>query len=500
MPRLRPGDWWLLLGLMKSLRLALLAGLVSLSANALEVPNFAAANLVLGQPDFTTGTLANLPMAGNLEEPSAVVVDPATGKVFVADTGNHRVLRYASAAALRNGDAAELVFGDSTLTNGAFEPAALDTMQGPCGLCIDAGGRLWVSDTDNHRVLMFANAAAISTNGPNASLVLGQPDGTSDTSGTTKSLMNGPMGLAVDAGGRLWVADYGNNRVLRFDDAANSATGAASADADGVQGQGQDPVLKFTSSTARHDQNGFAEPVSVTVDAGGTLWVADRANNRVLGFPSAATVSDGTNAARIVGQPDFTTVTPGTSAIKFSWPSGVFADAKGGLWVLDQGNNRALYYGGVQSLNINEPASLVVGQANFTSSAASLGPRNVDSPFLGIFAEPAGDLWISDLNHHRVLRFGAVDNLAPTITLRGKSKVTTPRKRLVVRGTASDDVAVTRVTLQIGRRKIAAAGTTSWKKPIRLAAKRTVVKAWASDDTGNTSSTVRLVILQKTRK
>jgi sugar lactone lactonase YvrE len=474
---------------------ALLAILLSMqTGRALQVPNFPGANFVLGQTDFTTANAPAPPSATSLKEPSGIVVDAATGKVFVADTENNRVLRYANAATLANGAGAEAVFGQADLiSRTAPNPPAADTMNGPAGLWIDTGGRLWVSDANNNRVLMFQNAANVSVNAPDAALVLGQGDAISNTSATTQAKLSGPEGICVDASGRLWVADSGNNRVLRYNGAANKATGA---NADGVLGQGNGGT-RFTANTAGHDQLGFDEPIGVAMDANGTLWVVDRGNNRVLGFPSAGTVSDGTNAAHVVGQPDFTTITADTSAIKLSFPSGVFADSSNGLWVLDQGNNRALYYSGISSLNINEPASLLIGQPGFTENSPGFDSRRFESPFLGIFAESNGNLWISDATHHRVLRFGALDNLPPSIRIRGRAKVTTPKKLLVIRGSASDDVAVTRVTLQAGRKKITAAGTTAWRKPIRLKSKRTIVKAFAYDAAGNVSPMARVVLLQK---
>jgi sugar lactone lactonase YvrE len=481
------------------LRCALLLVLSSTGAHALEVPSFASANLALGQPDLVSGAPAAGPTAASLSGPSAVVVDPATGKVFVADTGNNRVLRYASAASLATGASAERVFGQSSLAaNDNPSPPTASSLDSPTGLWLDASGRLWIADTDNNRIVMHPDAASIGTDGPAATLVLGQPDAVSEGFATSRSGLNAPGGLCIDADGRLWVADTGNNRVLRFDAAASSATGAPSAEADGVFGQGNGDN-RFTTSTARQDQLGFSEPAAVAIDAGDTLWVADRANHRVLGFPSAATVSDGTNAARVLGQPDFnpSSTSPGTAANRLDSPSGIFAEASGALWILDQGNNRALRF---TSFNINEAATTVIGQPDFTSSATALDARHIDAPQLGIFAEPAGTLWIADTARHRVLRFGAVDNQPPTVRIKGRPRVTTSKKRLLVRGSASDDVGVALVQLQVGRRKLTATGTTSWKKSVPLPRPRTVIKAQAFDAMGNASPRATVVILRSPAK
>jgi sugar lactone lactonase YvrE len=94
-----------------------------------------------------------------------------------------------------------------------------------------------VADTGNNRVLRFASSSALS-NGAAAEGVLGQADFTSGSQnrggGIAGNTLNAPYGIAVDEAGRLWVADLFNNRVLRFDSAASKANGA---DADGVLGQ-----------------------------------------------------------------------------------------------------------------------------------------------------------------------------------------------------------------------------------------------------------------------
>ena len=93
-------------------------------------------------------------------------------------------------------------------------------MNQPIGLSVDATGRLYVTDYGNHRLLWF-DAAASKVNGGHADGVLGQTDFTTDTASLSATGMKSPWGLFVDdARGTLWVADAGHNRVLRFTAAA----------------------------------------------------------------------------------------------------------------------------------------------------------------------------------------------------------------------------------------------------------------------------------------
>ncbi len=83
--------------------------ILTITASARTVPNHASADLVLGQPDFdSNGSNSG---ADSLYSTKGIAMDPTTGKIFVADEDNHRVLRYASAESLSNGAAAEIVLG-----------------------------------------------------------------------------------------------------------------------------------------------------------------------------------------------------------------------------------------------------------------------------------------------------------------------------------------------------------------------------------------------------
>ena len=153
-------------------------------------------------------------------------------------------------AQLSNGLAANGVLGPSDLTTRPAAATTASRFNGPNGVVIDpVSGKLFVADRANNRVLRWSSADKM-TNGSSAEAVLGQPDFVTASSAVSAVKMNNPIGLYLDPAGRLWIGDYGNNRVLRFDDAANKANGAA---ADGVLGQPD-----FTTNSAGVTQSKFS--------------------------------------------------------------------------------------------------------------------------------------------------------------------------------------------------------------------------------------------------
>ena len=300
-----------------------------------QIPTGDAADLVIGQTDFETRSTTPI-NAASLNRPRGIAIDPTTGKLFVADAGNNRVLRYASIASLTSGAAAEgvlgqLNFSDTLPNQGETEPDA-KTLDEPNGLAVDSAGRLWVVDNDNNRVLMFENASTLA-DGSAANKVLGKPDFSATANSSGAAATSNPSGIHVDSSGNLWVADTGYSRVLRFADAANKPNGA---DADQVFGQ-----TTFTGGGGDLAANRLDSPRGVFVDAFGTLWVADYSNQRVLGFSNAASLAAaGAAADRVIGQPDFTSNTAATSINGLRNPMSVAVDPFGALWVIERLNHR----------------------------------------------------------------------------------------------------------------------------------------------------------------
>jgi hypothetical protein len=97
-----------------------------------------------------------------------------------------------------------------------------------------------------------------------------------------------------------------------------------------------------------------------------------------------------------------------------------------------------------------------------------------------------------------VLRFLPADSEAPVVTITGKSRLTTRRPSVVLRGTASDDVGVALVTVKVGKKRARpAVGAGQWFCRVRLAPGRNPIRVLAYDALGNVSAPARAVIMRK---
>ena len=376
-----------------------------------------AADGVLGQSNFGSSSADNGGVsASTMDGPSYMAVGP-TGKLFASDTDNNRVLRWSSVAAASNGGAAEAVLGQASFSASSANrggSVAANTMYEPHGLYVSSTGALYVADTRNNRILRFDNAESASS-GASADAVLGQADFTSNDAnrGSTAAAntLRWPMDLHIDASGNLWVADWLNHRVLRYDNVAAKADGA---NADGVLGQ----ELLTTSLRIwkdNTDADSFVFPSGVCVDDSGNLWVADTGNNRILRFDTAAGKANGADADGVLGQPDFTSwrTTRGTgtpAANTLQWPEGgLDVDQNGRLWVADRWGDRIIWFHNAASKANGADADGLIGQGSFTSRDGSVNSSTFNSVTDVLVDESNDYIWVADNNHNRVLRFDGSD-------------------------------------------------------------------------------------------
>ena len=312
--------------------------------------------------------------------PAAVAVDPMTGKLFVSDTGNNRVLRFSKE--------------DTTISEAVFGDAGSYTMDEPMGIHVDPFGRLWVSDMKNHRILRYDHASTKPTRAPPDG-ILGKSNPL-DYSRVSQDTMNCPTDVWLDPTGTLWVADSENHRILRFDNAAQKEN---YANADAVLGQ-----PNFSSLIYGVSQSKFHTPRAIVVYQR-HLFVADFSNNRVLCFKNAASKSFLADADLVLGQPDFVSKARNLSATGMDLPSGLAIDTDGRLYVAEQNNNRVLIFDNVINKSNGDAANNLLGQANFLSNRIDSSYQSLFAPYILNYDAFNNHLWVPDLIHNRVLRF-----------------------------------------------------------------------------------------------
>jgi DNA-binding beta-propeller fold protein YncE len=387
------------------------------------------ASLVLGQADFDSDVVS--PTSSGMNNPWDVAIDPTSGKVFVADTNHNRILRFASFPSLQNGADAEAVLGQVNFTT--ISSGLTDSkMSAPRGLVVDSDGILWVADFRNHRVLRFDDASE-KTTGAAADGVLGKADFTSGDPELSQTGIGFPYTVAVDAAGNLFVGSSANNRVLMFADAANLMAGSAASLVFGQE--------DFDSNLAATTRDGMTTPIGLAVDDSGNLFVADSSNHRVLRFDAAATKSTGADADAVLGQPDFVTAATATGAAGMNSPRAVAITSDGLLWVADISNHRLLGFPDVLSLTDGSAASFFLGQPDFDTNVAGLSQVGLNTP-RGLALDSADRLYVADTIHNRVVVFEK-GRFQPDSTIGVKSPVQRGRNRYNSSGSGQTENAKT---------------------------------------------------------
>jgi hypothetical protein len=297
------------------------------------------ATIVLGQDSMTavTANRGAAVAANTLSSPRAVYSDGT--RLFVADAGNHRVLIW-NTIPTTNGADADLVLGQANMTSsssnrGAGVPDG-GTLSGPRGLA-RSGTRLFVADTDNHRILIWDTLPT--ADGQNANLAVGQADlisGSPNRGGSTSAqTLSSPTGLWI-TGTTLLAADRSNHRVLIWD-TLPTANGQA---ADQVLGQDDLNGGSQNAGESAPKAWTFNQPLSVWSD-GTRVVVGDSLNYRIL-FWNEFPQINGESADMVFGQPDFVTnVLTSTLPTTVYTPSGL-AFAAGSLWIADSSRHRVL--------------------------------------------------------------------------------------------------------------------------------------------------------------
>jgi parallel beta-helix repeat protein len=279
-----------------------------------------------------------LPQPWYFRQPQGVAVD-AGGNVYVADSDNYRIQKYDS--------------------RGIFL-AQWSTSGRPWGIGVDGGGNVYVANqSGGHNIQKFdSNGNYLTQWG---------------TYGSDNGQLKYPEGLTVDALGTIYVADTGNSRIQKFDSSGAYLTQWGT----GGSGNGQ-----------------FSRPDGLAVDVAGTIYVADTGNNRIQRF-----AGDGT----YLGQWGLA----GSSNGQFSEPLGVAVGANGNVYVSDSFNQR------IQKFDKN---------GKYLSQWGSYG--NADGQFMfvgGVAVSASGNVYVTDINNGRIQEFDGSGNYLNQMDSQGSS-------------------------------------------------------------------------------
>ncbi len=386
--------------------------------------------VVLGQPDaesFLENRGSDQARADTLAGPTQALLHE--GGLIVVDSGNHRVLVWRSIPR-QDGAPADHVIGQADfsgrrpnrgradLDKDGDRDADADTLRGPTR-AFAVGPRLFVADTENHRVLVYDDYGSAQL----ASDVIGQPDFEANdvnrgggwyTRGADTLAL--PEGLFVD-GGDLYVADRENNRVLVFfdvdttDDVADLVFGQADFATDAAPS-----IAPATSSNRGLPLNApqlvsseltLRRPRDVRV-FDGRVFVADGDNHRVLAYEPPYEIAP-VAATLVIGQEDFEAHVANADGIgpaSLDRPTAL-ATRGSELLVADTDNHRVLAFAveGLES-GTRPAATEVLGQIDAIGHGIN---KSAQSP--GLLSNPTSvahdgtHLWVVDRDHHRVVAY-----------------------------------------------------------------------------------------------
>jgi RHS repeat-associated protein len=260
-------------------------------------------------PDGTTSTFAGTGLVGSTDgaaisasfrHPSGLAID-GSGNIYVSDQYNHKIRKITPLGVVST-------LAGSGVSGYADGTGTAATFNNPTGLACDVSGNVYVADYGNHRIRKITPGGTVTLFA--GSGVAGFNNGTG-----ASAYFNGPMGLAFDASGNLYVADRLNYRVRKISTTAVVTTIAGN----GTSG----------SSNASGTSSSFNRPTGVAVDISGNIYVTDENNCQIRMITQSGVVS--AFAGAVAGSSG--TINGTGSVVRFYSPYAITIDYQGNLYV-----------------------------------------------------------------------------------------------------------------------------------------------------------------------
>jgi sugar lactone lactonase YvrE len=249
-------------------------------------------------------------------------------------------------------------------------------LSGPLGIAFDNAGNLYIADSGNERVRRVTPLGIISTIAGN-----GTPGYNGDGVAATGAELNNPNGIVADTSGNIYIGDYFNNRVREVNTAGIISTVAGN----GTGGYSGDGGLAINAEVDW--------PAGLALDTSGDIYIADDNNSRVREVNQAGIISTiaGTGYGGYNGDG-----IPATSAELYA-PDRLAIDGAGNVYISEYGNNR------IRKVNTSGIISTVAGTgiAGFSGDGGLATSAEINIP-RGITVDQNGNLYISDADNSRI--------------------------------------------------------------------------------------------------
>jgi RHS repeat-associated protein len=323
---------------------------------------YTVAGQALGQGGCQCGNPAGPATGTRLNDPWAIAVGPA-GDLYIADTGNSEVEEVPAATGTQWGQsmtAGELygIAGGWHTSGGDGadgSPAVSSYINRPIALLIDPHGNLYFADQANNRIQEIPAATGTQWGQPMTAddmyTVAGNAGGTGGSSGdggpATSAYLSATGGLALDAGGDLYIGDGGNTRVQELAAATHAQWGQQMTAGDIYTVAGGPTITHWQDGSPASNTQNSAAP-SLAIDTSGNLYIADEFNNRIEEVANATGTQWGQSMTAgdeytVAGSFDRTQGNsgdggPATTALMANSES-VSADPQGDLYITDNAND-----------------------------------------------------------------------------------------------------------------------------------------------------------------
>jgi sugar lactone lactonase YvrE len=254
--------------------------------------------------------------------------------------------------------------GIAGIVNGSVDSA---TFNSPMGVAVDSGGNVYVADVANNMIRKISSDGTVSTLAGNSTA--GNTDGT-----LAIATFNTPIDIEIDSKGNLFIADYGNHSIRKIDTLGNVTTFAGSGTAGLVDGQG-------TSAS-------FNNPAGLAIDRFDNVYVADYINH------SIRKISPTGNVTTIAGNGTQGTTDGHVSVAQFNRPADLVVDSIGNIFVADRFNYR------IRKISTDSIVS-IYGFNNYNRGGVD-STGYVGGNFHGIAIDNSGNLYVADQQSSRV--------------------------------------------------------------------------------------------------